>query len=160
MILYSIAKDIVSILDFLFLVFYFLQNQFRTLFYFTTFKTTSSVLISSLYPIFVAFIISCIISVIIFVFSYVLVYQKPETEKLSTYECGFEPYDDARQPFDVKFYLVAILFLIFDIETVFLFPWSISISLIDVVGFWVFIDFVLELGIGFLYLWYVNALNW
>ena len=117
-------------------------------------------LISNLYPIFVTFIISCIISVIIFVFSYVLVYQKPETEKLSTYECGFEPYDDARQPFDVKFYLVAILFLIFDIETVFLFPWSISISLIDVVGFWVFIDFVLELGIGFIYLWYVNALNW
>jgi NADH-quinone oxidoreductase subunit A len=154
---YLIEKDLISILDFLFFILF--QNQLKTFFYCTTVKT-SSALLSSLYPICVAFIFSCILSVIIFILSYVLVYQKPETEKLSTYECGFEPYDDARQPFDVKFYLVAILFLIFDIETVFLFPWSITISLIDVVGFWVFIDFVLELGIGFLYLWYINALEW
>ena len=104
--------------------------------------------------------ISCGLSIIILLFSYFLVYQNPETEKLSSYECGFEPYEDARQSFDIKFYLIAILFLIFDIETVFLFPWSISLNVLDIVGYWVIIDFVIELGIGYIYIWYIKALNW
>lgn len=66
--------------------------------------------------------VAVILSVIILFFSYVLAVQKPETEKLSTYECGFEPYEDARHTFDVKFYLIAILFIVFDIETMFLIP--------------------------------------
>ena len=72
--------------------------------------------------------IAIVLSIVIITFSYLLVIQNPETEKLSTYECGFEPYEDARHTFDVKFYLVAILFIVFDIETMFLLPWSISIS--------------------------------
>lgn len=110
--------------------------------------------------IFIFLIIAILISVIIIVFSYILSIQNPETEKLSSYECGFEPYEDARHTFDVKFYLVGILFLIFDIETMFLLPWSISLSQLDIIGFWSMVDFVIELGIGFIYIWYIGALNW
>jgi NADH-quinone oxidoreductase subunit A len=75
------------------------------------------------YTIIVTFLfVAIILSVIIVLFSYILAIQKPETEKLSTYECGFEPYEDARHTFDVKFYLIAILFIVFDIETMFLIP--------------------------------------
>ena len=105
-------------------------------------------------------IIAILLSFIIIIFSYLLAIQNPETEKLSTYECGFEPYEDARHTFDVKFYLVAILFIIFDIETMFLLPWSISVSQLSTIGFWSMIDFIIELGIGFIYVWYVGALEW
>jgi len=92
--------------------------------------------------------------------SYTLTNQKPESEKLSSYECGFEPYEDTRHRFDVKFCLVAILFILFDIEVVFLLPWSISLSQLNLLGFWSMIDFLLELGIGFIYVWKMNALEW
>ena len=111
-------------------------------------------------PILVFFIIAVVLALIIVTLSYVLSVQNPETEKLSTYECGFEPYEDARNIFDVKFYLIAILFIIFDIETMFLLPWSISISQINSLGFWSMIDFLIEVGIGFIYVWYVGALEW
>ena len=99
-------------------------------------------------------------TLLILILSYNFVNQNPETEKLSSYECGFEPYDDARNTFDIKFYIVGILFLIFDIETVFLFPWSVSVSRIDVLGYWSMIDFIYELGIGFAYVWMMNAIEW
>ena len=73
-------------------------------------------------PIIIAFVISVVLSLIIFGFSYLLAFQLPDVEKLSAYECGFDPYEDARNSFDVKFYLIAILFVIFDLETMFLFP--------------------------------------
>ena len=92
--------------------------------------------------------VAMILSVIIVLFSYILAIQKPETEKLSTYECGFEPYEDARHTFDVKFYLIAILFIVFDIETMFLIPWTNVLAQLDLVGFWSMIDFMFELGIG------------
>ena len=111
-------------------------------------------------PIFIYLIIAIVLSIIIVTFSYLLVIQNPETEKLSTYECGFEPYEDARHKFDVKFYLVAILFIVFDIETMFLLPWSISLSQLNLLGFWSMIDFVIELGVGFIYIWYIGALEW
>lgn len=111
-------------------------------------------------PIFIYLIIGLILSCIIICASYLLVLQNPETEKLSTYECGFEPYEDARHTFDVKFYLVAILFIIFDIETMFLLPWSITVSQLNLLSFWSIIDFVIELGVGFIYIWYVGALEW
>ena len=111
-------------------------------------------------PILTFLIIASFLAFIIITLSYVLAIQNPETEKLSTYECGFEPYEDARNMFDVKFYLVAILFMIFDIETMFLLPWSISLSHLDVLGFWSMIDFILELGVGFIYIWYIGALDW
>lgn len=100
------------------------------------------------------------LSILILIFSYLLVIQKPETEKLSSYECGFEPYEDARHHFDVKFYLVAIIFIIFDIEVIFLYPWCLSLSQLNLTGFWSMIDFIIELFVGFLYIWLIGALNW
>jgi NADH-quinone oxidoreductase subunit A len=105
-------------------------------------------------------IISILLSLIIVGLSYLLSIQNPEPEKLSTYECGFEPYEDSRHKFDIKFYLVAILFIIFDIETMFLLPWSVSLSQLNLLGFWAMIDFIIELGVGFIYIWYVGALEW
>lgn len=115
---------------------------------------------SNFYPIFIFLTIAILLSLIILSLSYLLVNQNPETEKLSTYECGFEPYEDARHKFEVKFYLVAILFIIFDIEAMYLFPWSISLTNINSVGFCAMIDFIIELGLGFAYIWFVKALNW
>jgi NADH-quinone oxidoreductase subunit A len=92
--------------------------------------------------------------------SYFLAKQNPEAEKLSAYECGFEPYEDARHTFDIKFCVIAILFIIFDIELMFLIPWCISISKLDLLGFWSMVEFLAELGFGFFYAWYVNALHW
>ena len=105
-------------------------------------------------------IIAILLSLIIVGFSYLLSIQNPESEKLSTYECGFEPYEDSRHKFDVKFYLVAILFIIFDIETMFLLPWSVTLSQLNLLGFWSMIDFIIELGVGFVYVWYIGALEW
>ena len=103
--------------------------------------------------------VATILSAIIILFSYILAVQKPETEKLSTYECGFEPYEDARHTFDVRFYLIAILFIIFDIETMFLIPWTNVLAQLDLVGFWAMIDFMFELSIGYVYIYCVGALN-
>jgi NADH-quinone oxidoreductase subunit A len=105
-------------------------------------------------------IVAILLSLIIVGFSYLLSIQNPESEKLSTYECGFEPYEDSRHKFDVKFYLVAILFIIFDIETMFLLPWSVTLSQLNLLGFWAMIDFIIELGVGFIYVWYIGALEW
>jgi len=105
-------------------------------------------------------IIAFLLSFLIFGLSYLLSVQNPDTEKLSAYECGFDPYEDARHTFDVRFYLVAILFIIFDIEAMFLFPWSISLNHITSLGFWSMIDFIIELGIGFIYAWKIGALEW
>ena len=111
-------------------------------------------------PILIFLIIAIILALIIVTLSYVLSNQNPDTEKLSSYECGFEPYEDARNIFDVKFYIVAILFILFDIETMFLLPWSVCLSQLSTLGFWSMIDFIIELGIGFVYIWYVGALEW
>ena len=86
--------------------------------------------------------------------------QKPDTEKLSSYECGFEPFGDARGKFDVRFYLVAILFIIFDLEVAFLFPWAISLGRIGVFGFWSMMGFLAVLTVGFIYEWKKGALEW
>lgn len=109
---------------------------------------------------FIFIIFAIVLTVLIIGASYLLARQNPESEKLSAYECGFEPYEDARHTFDVKFCVIAILFIIFDIEIMFLIPWCISISKLDLLGFWSMIDFLIELGIGFFYVWYVRALDW
>jgi NADH-quinone oxidoreductase subunit A len=101
-----------------------------------------------------------ILTVLIIGASYFLARQNPESEKLSAYECGFEPYEDTRHTFDIKFCVIAILFIIFDIEIMFLIPWCISVSKLDLLGFWSMIDFLIELGVGFFYVWYVKALDW
>ena len=112
------------------------------------------------FPIWVALFVSIFLSIIIFALSYVLAIQNPDTEKLSSYECGFDPYEDARNTFDVRFYLVAILFIIFDLEAVFFFPWAVSLSHLTSWGFWTMVDFIIELALGFLYAWKIGALEW
>ena len=85
---------------------------------------------------------------------------EPDIEKLTAYECGFDPFDDARARFDIRFYLVAILFIIFDLEVTFLFPWAISLHTIQMTGFWAMVVFLLILTIGFVYEWRKGALEW
>lgn len=86
--------------------------------------------------------------------------RKPDKEKLSAYECGFEPFDDARMPFDVRFYLVAILFIIFDLETAFLLPWAVVLRKIGWFGFIGMTIFLGVLIVGFIYEWKKGALEW
>ena len=87
-------------------------------------------------------------------------YRAPDVEKLSAYECGFNPFDDARMKFDVRFYLVAILFIIFDLEVAFLFPWAITFGTLGWYGFWSMMIFLGVLTIGFIYEWSKGALEW
>jgi NADH-quinone oxidoreductase subunit A len=105
-------------------------------------------------------IVAVLLAVLIIGASYFLVQQNPESEKLSAYECGFEPYEDTRHTFDIRFCVIAILFIIFDIEIMFLIPWCVSLAKLDLLGFWSMIDFLFELGVGFFYVWYVKALDW
>ena len=84
----------------------------------------------------------------------------PDPEKLSAYECGFDAFDDSRMEFDVRFYLVAILFIIFDLEIAFLFPWAITLGKIGLFGFWSMMIFLAVLTIGFIYEWKKGALEW
>ncbi len=89
-----------------------------------------------------------------------IAYRKPDPEKLSAYECGFNAFDDARMKFDVRFYLVSILFIIFDLEVAFLFPWAVSLGKIGLFGFWSMMIFLTVLTIGFIYEWRKGALEW
>ena len=91
---------------------------------------------------------------------FIIAYQNPDAEKLSAYECGFNAFDDARMKFDVRFYLVAILFIIFDLEVAFLFPWAITLGTIGVFGFWSMVVFLGVLTVGFIYEWKKGALEW
>lgn len=104
----------------------------------------------------VALGLSCLFIFINFVFSP----KKPDPEKLSAYECGFEPFQDFRIEFDVRFYLVAILFIIFDLEIAFLFPWAISLGNIGLFGFCSMMIFLFILAVGFIYEWKKGALDW
>lgn len=124
------------------------------------FNNLNSLAYNEYLPILIFLTIAVLLSCLLLTLSYLLAVQNPETEKLSTYECGFEPYEDARNIFDVKFYIVAIMFIVFDIETMFLLPWSISLSKLNILGFWSMIDFLIELGVGFVYIWYIGALEW
>lgn len=105
-------------------------------------------------------IFSFILSVVVFGLSYLVAVQKQDPEKVSAYECGFDPFDDARSTFDIRFYLVAILFIIFDLEVAFLFPWAISLSEVDLFGFLTMFVFLVILTIGFVYEWKKGALDW
>ncbi len=100
------------------------------------------------------------LAVVIVAASLIIAPQKPDVEKLSAYECGFEAFEDARTKFDVRFYLVAILFIIFDLEVAFLFPWAVSLGDIGGFGFWSMVIFLGILTIGFVYEWRKGALEW
>ena len=99
-------------------------------------------------------------TIMILMASFMVARQKPDTEKLSPYECGFEPFENSRGRFDVRFYLVAILFIIFDLEVAFLFPWAVSLGNIGMFGFWSMMFFLAILTIGFIYEWKKGALEW
>ena len=92
--------------------------------------------------------------------SLLVAHQKPYAEKLSAYECGFNPFDDARMKFDARFYLVSLLFIIFDLEVAYLFPWAVAFHDIGALGFWSMILFLAVLTIGFVYEWSKGALEW
>ena len=94
------------------------------------------------------------------VLNFILSPKNPDPEKLSAYECGFEPFSDSRMEFDVRFYLVAILFIIFDLEIAFLFPWAISLGSIGLLGFCSMMIFLFILTVGFIYEWKKGALDW
>ena len=111
-------------------------------------------------PILVFLGIAVALSLVMVLASYIVARQKPDSEKLSPYECGFEPFDDARSKFDVRYYLVAILFIIFDLEVAFLFPWAVTLGSIGMFGFWSMIVFLAVLTVGFVYEWKKGALEW
>ena len=111
-------------------------------------------------PIVVFLVVSAGIAAAMIGISYLLAQQKPDSEKTSAYECGFEAFNDARSKFDVRFYLVAILFIIFDLEVAFLFPWAVSLKDIGAFGFWSMVVFLGVLTVGFVYEWKKGALEW
>lgn len=111
-------------------------------------------------PIVLFMFVSVVLAVVVIAIPYFVALKKPDSEKLSSYECGFEPFDEARNKFDVRFYLVAILFIIFDLEIAFLFPWAVSLGKIGLFGFWSMMVFLGILTIGFIYEWKKGALEW
>ncbi|MGB0718897.1 MAG: NADH-quinone oxidoreductase subunit A [Bdellovibrionales bacterium] len=111
-------------------------------------------------PILIFMVIAVGMSVVMVLGSILLGKQNPDAEKLSAYECGFEAFTDARNKFDVRFYLVCLLFIIFDLEIAFLFPWAVSLGAIGVFGFWSMVVFLGVLTVGFIYEWKKGALEW
>ncbi|HZD26034.1 MAG TPA: NADH-quinone oxidoreductase subunit A [Alphaproteobacteria bacterium] len=111
-------------------------------------------------PILLFFGVAVGLALVMVVASMIVARQHPDPEKLSAYECGFDAFGDARRQFDVRFYLVAILFIIFDLEVAFLFPWAISLGKIGVFGFWSMMLFLGILTVGFVYEWKKGALEW
>lgn len=108
----------------------------------------------------VLFFFSFFLSILILFLSLRLGSYNPDPEKVSAYECGFDPYEDARNAFDVRFYLIAIIFILFDLEAAFFFPWCVSLSFLCLDGFWVMLDFLIELLFGFAYAWIIGSLEW
>ena len=119
-----------------------------------------SSIVSDYLPILIFLGIAVAMAMAIILASFIIARQRPDSEKLSAYECGFDAFDDARNQFDVRFYLVAILFIIFDLEVAFLFPWAIALGEIGVFGFWSMFVFLVILTIGFVYEWKKGALEW
>ena len=111
-------------------------------------------------PIIIFLIVALVLSCAFIIVNFILSPKNPDPEKLSAYECGFEPFNDSRMEFDVRFYLVAILFIIFDLEIAFLFPWAISLGSLGALGFWSMMVFLTILTIGFIYEWKKGALEW
>lgn len=111
-------------------------------------------------PTLIFLIVATLLALFILAASYLVSVNNADKEKVSQYECGFEPFSEARSRFDVRFYLVAILFIIFDLEIAFLFPWAISLGEIGVFGFWSMMIFLGVLTVGFIYEWRKGALDW
>ncbi|MBI1423054.1 MAG: NADH-quinone oxidoreductase subunit A [Gammaproteobacteria bacterium] len=111
-------------------------------------------------PVILFLIVGAAFGVIMIALGFVLAPHRPDSEKLSPYECGFEAFEDSRMKFDVRYYLVAILFILFDLEIAFLFPWAVVLEKIGVFGFWAMVIFLGILVVGFIYEWKKGALEW
>ena len=117
-------------------------------------------LLTSYLPVVIFIAVAMVVGLALIVAPFLVAYRNPDPEKLSAYECGFNAFDDARMKFDVRFYLVSILFIIFDLEVAFLFPWAVSFGEIGMFGFWSMMVFLGVLTIGFIYEWKKGALEW
>ena len=117
-------------------------------------------LLSDYLPLAIFIAVALGLSGALLVVPFLVAYKQPDPEKLSAYECGFNAFDDARMKFDVRFYLVAILFIIFDLEVAFLFPWAVAFGQLGAFGFWSMMVFLGVLTIGFAYEWKKGALEW
>ena len=120
----------------------------------------NELLLNDYLPLVIFIAVALAISLVILVVPFLVAYKRPDPEKLSAYECGFNAFDDARMKFDVRFYLVAILFIIFDLEVAFLFPWATALGDIGLFGFWSMMLFLAVLTVGFIYEWRKGALEW
>jgi NADH-quinone oxidoreductase subunit A len=119
-----------------------------------------STLLLDYLPLVIFIAVALVIGLVLLATPFLVAYSQPDPEKLSAYECGFNAFDDARMKFDVRFYLVAILFIIFDLEVAFLFPWAIVFRQVGHFGFWAMMVFLGVLTIGFIYEWKKGALEW
>ncbi len=119
-----------------------------------------NIFLGEYFPIAVFFAVATVLSATFVLSAFVFGNQRPDDEKMAAYECGFDAFDDSRQQFDVRFYLVAILFIIFDLEVAFLFPWAVTLGEIGLFGFWSMMLFLGVLTIGFIYEWKKGALEW
>ena len=119
-----------------------------------------SALLLNYLPLVVFLAVALVIGLALLIAPFLVAFKLPDPEKLSAYECGFNAFDDARMKFDVRFYLVAILFIIFDLEVAFLFPWAVVFGQLGVYGFWSMMIFLGVLTIGFAYEWKKGALEW
>ena len=124
------------------------------------FNNMSAEFLKDYFPIMLFLFIALGLSIGFIILNFVFSPKNPDPEKLSAYECGFEPFNDSRMEFDVRFYLVAILFIIFDLEIAFLFPWAISLGTIGLYGYLSMLVFLFILTIGFIYEWKKGALDW
>ena len=117
-------------------------------------------LLQNYLPLVIFIAVALVISLVLLVIPFLIAYKQPDPEKLSAYECGFNAFDDARMKFDVRFYLVAILFIIFDLEVSFLFPWAVAFGDLGLYGYWSMMIFLGVLTVGFIYEWRKGALEW
>jgi NADH-quinone oxidoreductase subunit A len=117
-------------------------------------------LLSSYLPVLIFIGLCAVIGLALMVAPFIVAHRNPDPQKVSAYECGFDAFDDARMKFDVRFYLVAILFIIFDLEVAFLFPWAVAFRDVGWFGFWSMMAFLTVLTVGFVYEWRKGALEW
>ncbi len=111
-------------------------------------------------PVLIFIFIGLVAGAVMLIMGFMLGPRRPDADKLSPYECGFEAFEDARMKFDVRYYLLAILFIVFDLEIAFLFPWAVALEDIGSFGFWAMMIFLFDLVIGFVYAWKKGALEW
>jgi NADH-quinone oxidoreductase subunit A len=117
-------------------------------------------LLNAYLPLVIFIGVAAVIGLALLIAPFIIAFKNPDPEKLSAYECGFNAFDDARMKFDVRFYLVSILFIIFDLEVAFLFPWAVTFGDLGWYGFWSMMVFLAVLTIGFAYEWKKGALEW